>query len=68
MSNETRIAQKRTMARHDRGVLVVHVIILLLANIGMYGVTAWLLMRQQVFSVPDVTSYRELEIKWGRND
>jgi hypothetical protein len=68
MNNETLIAQKRTCTRHDRGVLYVHLVILLACNIGVYSITMWLIGRQQVYSVPDVHSSRNLDINWGRHD
>lgn len=68
MTNETRIAQKRTCTRHDRGVLFVYLTILLLCNIGVYAITVWLLMRHQVYSLPDVHSARGIDINWGRHD
>lgn len=65
---QPRIAIKRTCARHERGVLVIHIALLLAANAGMFAITYWLCCRQQVYSVPDILSGRDLRINWGRND
>lgn len=68
MKDVPSIAIKRTCVRHERGTLFVHIIILLIANIGVYYVAYWLITRQQVYSVPNISNSRELTINWGAHD
>jgi hypothetical protein len=65
MTYEPFPAVRRTVVRHDRGVLLILIAILLLTNVGMGYLTWHLLGHEQVYSVPDIYSSRNLVIQWG---
>lgn len=62
------IANMRTLVRHERGTIIVMLIILLLTNIAVYLLTWHLAFHEQVYSVPEIYNARDLKIQWGGHD